>query len=644
MFISARMKKIQLLTLASDEPKVTESIGMMGVLHLTKSSVEIGSPEVTSYNLAESEEKLESLIKRTDALCESLGINRERQLESIPHASIYEIETHIAEIEKAVGVPLSEKQKINASRAQVEKLLRDTAILQGIDAPIEQLEHMSFLHFAFGSMPESEAKEADKELLEKAVILPYKTPYGENKVIAVTSKKGRWTMESALEKHGFHHEAIPSDVKGIPAQTAKLAEERLAALLDQAQRVNQNIRDLAAAHETKLIQMRQRLDIELKLMHAREKFSRTWATMLITGWLPSEKVGCLRKKVDELTVGKVIFEVNDPAPTDEADPPTLMKNHWLIRPFELLIQNYSLPRYNEIEPTPIMALLFPILFGLMFGDVGHSGILLLAGIFLWIKFTGKARDAGVIITFCGISGILFGIFYGSIFGLEKLNGRDFGFFHPLENVQKLLLIAIVFGAAVITIGILLNIINRFRRHEFMEAWFDRFGVIGGLFYWSTLALAALGITKRQVPEYELIILIILPLIAIGLHKPIETYVRKLKGEKTGESVIIALFEGLLESFDTVLAYTANTLSFARVGAFALAHAALSIAIFELIKVVKELPGGAVWTVFIFAGGTVLIIFLEGLIVVIQSLRLEYYEFLAKFYRGEGRKYEPFSLK
>jgi len=361
-------------------------------------------------------------------------------------------------------------------------------------------------------------------------------------------------------------------------------------------------------------------------------------------------VNGLCEKVLELTGGRAVIEIRDPAAGEE-EPPTLMKNPWFIRPFEMLISSYSLPHYNEIEPTPFFAMLFLLMFGLMFGDIGHSGLLLVTGILMWWRGKLMIRDAGVILTFCGISGVIFGAVYGSVFGYEfhelVIGERQIRFLNPLANANRVLMITVLFGVAVISLGIVLNIVNRFRRREYIAGAIDRFGIIGGIFYWGSLVVAARGIVQQKVSWLAIALLVIAPLVILFIYHPAKSIAAKLRGrhgEHDESGIAVLLIESAAESFETVLAYVANTLSFARIGAFALAHAGLSIAVYRLIDIVHEMPGGPVWTVLVFIFGTLLIVLLEGLIVAIQSLRLEYYEFFGKFYRGEGRKYDPFKLK
>ena len=644
MFVSARMKKVEILTLVSDEPKVTEAVGEMGVLHLTRAPVEGGASPVEGPESRESEAHLAALQARSEALCNALGLDAAVPPETVPHWTVREVEEELSRVEAEVGGITAERTTLAASRDQVEKLLRDTSLLRGIDAPVEQLEQMSFLHFAIGSMTGQGAAAAEAEVGSRAVILPYKTPYGEQKVAAISSKKGRWALESALEKHGFKREEIPADQKGVPSRIAELADQRMEELLARTKEINAAARAAAERHGNRLLAIRRRLLTEHRIVVARENFAHTWATMLITGWVPAERVNALCETVLDLTRRRAVIEIRDPLAEDE-EPPTLMQNHPLVRPFEMLVSSYSTPHYSEIEPTPFIAVLFLLMFGLMFGDIGHSSLLVIAGVLTWVKGKNRIRDAGVIITFCGISGIIFGAVYGSVFGIEQIGGRAIGFIHPLENAHRVLGLTVLFGVGVVTLGIILNIVNRFRRGEYAEGSFDKFGVVGGIFYWGSLAVAARGYATGDVSWVPVLILVIAPLAVLLLRRPAAMLVGRMRGRRPSEEgIFVLLIESAAEAFETVLAYVANTLSFARIGAFALAHAGLCVAVFELIKIVKTMPGGPLWVVLVFIFGTLLIVLLEGMIVAIQSLRLEYYEFFGKFFRGEGRRYEPFSLE
>ena len=172
----------------------------------------------------------------------------------------------------------------------------------------------------------------------------------------------------------------------------------------------------------------------------------------------------------------------------------------------------------------------------------------------------------------------------------------------------------------------------------------KFGILGGVFYWGSITLAIRGfVLGGDVSWIAIVLLVVVPLALIFAYKPLVALRSRRKGAAR-EGLGLVLTESAVEAFETVLLYMANTLSFARIAAFALAHAGLSIAVFEIIEVVGDFPGGPFWAVCVFVAGTLIILLLEGLIVAIQAMRLQYYEFFTKFFHGEGRAYQPFSLR
>jgi V/A-type H+-transporting ATPase subunit I len=642
MFLSARMKKIEILTLVADEPQVTEAVGEMGVLHLTRAPAESGAAPVDEDEARDAEGHLGELERRAEELCSVLGIDVESAPEEVPHTDTARLEGELNRISDAVREITEERNRLTGARQRIEKLLRDTAMLRDIEAPVEQLEEMSFLHFAIGGLREGAAAEVEEEMGDRAVVLPYQSPYGEDRVVAISSKKGRWALETALEKHGFRSQPLPEGETGVPATIARLAEERMADLLERTKANNAAVRAAAEEYGDRLRAVACRLRTERRIAEARANFAHTWATMLITGWVPEERVNALCETVLELTDGRAVIEVRDPG-AEDGEPPTMMDNPSLFRPFEMFVAGYSTPRYNEIDPTPFMTVLFLVMFGMMFGDVGHSGLLMLAGGLMWWRGRERVRDFGVVLTFCGLSGMIFGFVYGSVFGIEEFGGQRFGLVSPMKNARALLAITVLFGAGVITLGLALNIINHLRRGEASQMWFDKFGVAGAVFYVGSVTLAVRAAVGGRIGWLPIVLLVVAPLVLLFAHRPLVALLRRKKPAPGDENVFLLLIESAIEAFEAVLLYMANTLSFARIAAFALAHAGLSFAIFRIMDVVQSLPGGPLWAAFVFLAGTLVILLLEGLIVGIQSMRLQYYEFFNKFFQGEGRAYRPFTL-
>ena len=321
-------------------------------------------------------------------------------------------------------------------------------------------------------------------------------------------------------------------------------------------------------------------------------------------------------------------------------PPTKMKNPGLFKPFEMYVEMYGLPSYNEIDPTILIGITYSILFGFMFGDAGQ-GLCLLIGGFLLYKFK-KMRLAGII-SCCGFFSTIFGVLFGSVFGFEDI--IDAVWLRPQEAMTDLpfigklntvFVVAIAIGMGIILLCMILNIINSVKEHNTEKTWFDTNGAAGLVFYFALAAVIVLYMSGNALPAtIVLTVLFIIPLLLMFFKEPLSAMVEK-KAQKMEGGVGMFITQGVFELFEVLLSYFSNTLSFVRVGAFAVSHAAMMQVVLMLAGAEAGSPN---WAVVI--GGNLFVCGMEGLIVGIQVLRLEYYEMFSRFYKGTGRKFEPF---
>jgi len=208
--------------------------------------------------------------------------------------------------------------------------------------------------------------------------------------------------------------------------------------------------------------------------------------------------------------------------------------------------------------------------------------------------------------------------------------------------------AIGIGIVLISIGLILNIINRLRRGDVIGGILDKFGLVGLLFYWGTLILLTKGATLRSMglTAASTVLFLVIPIVGWCLKEPLEHIVRHRadtgKHEKS-TGLIGLIMESCVGAFEAILSYLANTISFVRLAAYAMSHAALLFAAFMLAAEVRGAVGGSVWSLLVIILGNLIAIVLEGVIASVQALRLEYYEFFGKFFSGGGRPFEPFSL-
>ena len=356
-------------------------------------------------------------------------------------------------------------------------------------------------------------------------------------------------------------------------------------------------------------------------------------------------------KANEVDRYKAIFkdlpstiEVKDPSEVPDLECPTLLKNNWFAKPFEMFLGMYGVPKYTDFDPTGFMAFTYCLLFGIMFGDLGQGLVLFILG----LVFEKKGQIFGII-NRCGIASMIFGFLFGSVFGYEELlnpvHQSLFGVREKLFDVMAqsstmvLLIGAVAIGAVLILTTQCMNIVNRFKHHQLGDAIFSQNGIAGLVFYggivFAIVATMLLGWNVLN-PVY-LGIFIVLPVISFVMKEPLSNAVEH-KTVKPEEGWGGYIAQSIFELIDVLLTFVTNSMSYLRVGGFVLSHAGMMLVVMTLV----EMTGKAGVAVLIF--GNIFVMVLEGLIVGIQTLRLEYYEMFSRYYDAGGVQFNALSAK
>jgi V/A-type H+-transporting ATPase subunit I len=299
-------------------------------------------------------------------------------------------------------------------------------------------------------------------------------------------------------------------------------------------------------------------------------------------------------------------------PRTDLTPPVQLHSAGWSRPFRLFVDLMGSPGQNEIDPAPLVAVLVPFLFGFMFPDVGHGLVLALAG---WVL--GKQYPAARILVHCGLAATGFGFLFGEVFGLHGILPSPFG--HPLDNAVSILVVTLLLGAAIILLGQLFSGIEAWWRADF-RAWLLESAPV--------LVLYATALAGLLFPFAWYLSAAAIAWYLAGSLVLCKNATWGCLGKQLGH-----LAES---SFQLAVA----TLSFVRVGAFALAHATFSVVIGELLSLVDSPIG----TALVFITGHLVVIVLEGLVVMVQTTRLVLFEFFTRFLRFEGRVYKPLTRR
>ena len=422
---------------------------------------------------------------------------------------------------------------------------------------------------------------------------------------------------------GFKRVRLPSNAIGLPSESIKELTIEAEQLKKKYEVAKQCYYNYAAEVLSELEECDEYLSMLAKAFEIKKKLLIiTDDNWVFYGWV---NTSLYKKLQDELhTIGVEVNEQSINA-DDIGEPPVVLKNLKIFRPFEQFVEMYGLPSYKEFDPTPFVAITYSLFFGMMFGDVGQGAVLILAGLvakrFLKIKL-------GSIISIVGVFSVVFGFIFGSIFGDEHI----INVFRTMENVTTVLITAVGIGFVMITICSLINIVNGIRQRNIEKYLFSPNGIAGLLFYWSLLLTIfdMLKFVNTGIPQSVIKTVLVISLLMIFAREPLSKLIEGKKDwlpEHIGETFI----ENFFELFEILLSYITNTISFIRIGAFALSHTSMMAVVF---LIANQQTGAGRWAVII--GGNILVMGLEGLVVCIQVLRLEFYELFSRFYEGNGR--------
>ena len=648
MFRAVPMAQVRAVVLGQDERAVLTGLGSMGAMQLTHTRSGPDTAPLPPRDRTAEAACCDRIRTRVEELRRSLGIEPSPGEWRATEMTMDQAEEKLRSMEERAAGPLERRRPLMERQRELVERCARMSCYRGFDMPLGEPDPSSFLHFVFGSLPVQDFEGLRNELAGNVALFPAALQEGRQSLVAVTTRHGRPELESLLQRAGFRKESLPTDHGGTVDALSEEEERELEQAKAELEQSKVDLQTLAIEFARPLAEIEGQALIEWRLVEAGSRFPRTDSTILLTGWVPAGDTGSLERGIADATGGRYAMETTFPDGVADDQVPVLLRHTRLLRPFEMLVSTYGLPGYRELEPTLFVALSYLLMFGMMFGDAGHGLVLALCGLFACIRGrSAKARDFGLLLLFGGSSSIIFGAVYGSYFGIGLF--KKYALWHdPLEgDPMRLMFGAIGFGVVMISLGLVLNVINRFRRRDLIGGILGKFGLAGLLFYWGALALFVKGaaIESRGLTGFWIALFIALPMIGWVVKEPMEHLLGYTGGRNEGSGEMAgAVMESLVGAFEALLSYLANTISFVRLAAYAMSHAALLVAAFMVAAQVRDSSfGGGVWSVLVIILGNMIAIVLEGIIASVQALRLEYYEFFGKFFSGSGQPFEPFRL-
>ncbi|CAK0777294.1 V-type ATP synthase subunit I [Gammaproteobacteria bacterium] len=628
MFKCLPMQRVTLHCLKDDAPIAILALASAGVMHPEEASGhEKDLPELPGhdyqrlYRTADSRlEKILNHLKLDPVNFPSLPLRVVNQTE------LTEINDDLGELWRQCSHIEEQERRLDEENKLVGSLSQTLENFAALDIDLGLLQgNTRFLDVRVGIIPWTNLGRLREALGLIGHFLTVFREVGENAHIVVTGLRGTRTdkeITTLLEAAGWRTVPMPTEFKDHPEKLKEgLANRRL--VIDKgrlALREEMDIRYVECS--AKLINAIQVLRLAAPYAEVAEILRGRGGLTMIQGWVPHDQIQKVQTILETRILRPFVFEVRDPTAAERSHVPSVMKHPAWLGSFMALVKNYGIPRYGEFDPTWLFAVTYILMFGAMFGDLGQGAIIAIAGGFLRRRLGSTAPFLMAI----GVSSMIFGILYGSVFGYEDLLPALW--MPPLSDPIRMLTLALYWAVGFIVLVTLFTIRNRLAEGHILEALLAGKGLAGIGAYLGLLWGGYSWMVYDQFGGREGLGIFVPLLFVIGYqwHEadfPIQ------------EKILVVFIEG----FDSMVNYLSNTLSFLRVAAFSLNHVALSIAIFTVAEMMGTTGH---WITVVL--GNLFILVLEGAIVAIQVLRLEYYEGFSRFFSGDGREFKPLILR
>lgn len=576
-----------------------------------------------------------ALLSRVESLADQLEIPLGYHAFAAGQRDEKQIAAFVEDLSQRYQKLLEQRRQWSAPLEEDRQILMQLDHLMDVNANLDDLAGMKHTKLRVGRIPKEIYLNYAKYVEENPDIFFFVTGDTKDYVYGMYATPAVSAGKSDALFSSLHFERIPiSDrVHGSPAEARKKLEEEKEDCQRRLEQAEQELETLRQGAAESLQAYYAALKYDKDTYDLRRFAAHTEDTFYLCGWVPENDMAGFEARFAPYQ--DQVYLLEEP-PSPAAEPPTKLCNKGPIRFFEQFVEMYGLPSYNEADPTPLLALTYTLFFGVMFGDVGQGAVLILAGLLAW---KALKMPLGKIIAVVGCSSAVFGFVYGSVFGNEEIL-PGFKVFESVDNTNMILLCSVAMGLIFISVAMLYNIYNGIRQKNLGKALFSQNGVAGFIFYWAVVAAALCSLltnVKLFNPLY-IGLLIVLPLLLIFAQEPLGRLLERRSDwaprEKGGFIV-----ENFFELFEILLSFVSNTISFVRIGAFALNHVGMMMVVFALMDSVGSAASPVVFVI-----GNLFVMCLEGLIVGIQVLRLEFYELFGRFYSGGGSPYRPFTVQ
>lgn len=525
--------------------------------------------------------------------------------------------------------------------AMHEQVLAQVNHLQGMNINLEDISRSKYSVAKFGKLPKDSYLKLS--YFEKKNFFFFDFDHDDDYYWGVyfAPEESAEEIEELFASLYFEEIKLPDYAHGTPQSAAHEIEEQLKKEREELETVHGQLKELGEGKREEFQKLYSYLKMKNDTFSYRRYAVTAYRQFHLEGFVPKSQVDEFINLFQDME--DVICEVQPEDADARLRPPVKLRTNWFFKPFEMYVTMYGLPDYYDMNPTSFIGFIYVLLFGMMFGDLGQGLVLAIGGYLFW-RF--KKMQLGAIVSRCGISSMVFGTIYGSVFGFENLLDpmfRALGFaekpidvFKP-ETTNMLLISVVGIGVIVVASSIIMNIYLGLRKKNYESAVFSNNGIAGLVLYLGTILAAVLMLVSgiNLFNPLFILLVIVLPLVLMALKEPLARLCEHKHGFKPEGGVGGFIMQTFFELFEMMLSYITNTLSFLRVGGFVLSHAGMMSVVMTLAGMV-----GTAGSPIVVVIGNVFVMVLEGLLVGIQVLRLVFYETFSRFYEGDGKPYVP----